>query len=640
MSRSLRILAAGACMAACAAVAGGPLAFCTGSTTPLRYTTPSAGAPTVTLNYDGGGTLGSRSKAQADAIVNNAIAMWTNVSTATITLQRGTDMPVDVTSANYSTYLGNFSDGLSPVIYDSDGSIVDLLLGTGAKASVLGFAGSGGICGSSARFTEGRAVINGSIGVSDATMTNVLAHELGHLIGLDHSQLDNTQGLASSNYPLMYPIAYRTLQSLGDDDTSAVTALYPAASASASYGTLNGTFKLADGVTPVLGANIWVRETTTNKVYSSTSDYLMQNNGAFQMLLPPGTYTLRAEAIDRQFNGGSSVGQYSDNDPADATKTLSPSFAPPLYVAGVAMTPVVLGNGSPTTFTITAGCTATATFKLDGTGSVTGCGAVTPPANPPRLVNISTRGQALTGNDVMIGGFVIGGPSAKTVAVRAIGPSLAGSGITNALANPTLILMRVDGTILATNDNWGSDVNAGKLSAAGLAPSNPLESALYVTLPPGAYTAIVSGANGGTGVGLVEVYEVDHPEVPLINISTRGKVLTGNDVLIGGFIVSGSGSQTVVVRGIGPSLVNSGIAGALSNPTLQLVRLSDGATLATNDNWQSSPNAAQITAAGFAPSNPAESAIYATLPPGAYGAILSGVNGATGTGLIEVYTAN
>ena len=263
----------------------------------------------------------------------------------------------------------------------------------------------------------------------------------------------------------------------------------------------------------------------------------------------------------------------------------------------------------------------------------------TAPRPPPkaRLANISTRGQVLTGNDVMIGGFVVGGPSAKTVVVRALGPSLGGN-VANPLANPTLTLVRVDGTVIATNDDWSNDANASQLSRAGFSPSDPREAALYVTLPPGAYGALVSGVNGATGVGLVEVYEVDHPEVPLINISTRGKVLTGDEILIGGFVVMGEGFQTVVVRGLGPSLANSGVAGALPNPTLQLVRLSDGATVAVNDDWQGSPDAQRISAAGLAPSNPLESAIYVTLPPGAYGALLSGVNGATGTGLVEVYT--
>jgi hypothetical protein len=283
-------------------------------------------------------------------------------------------------------------------------------------------------------------------------------------------------------------------------------------------------------------------------------------------------------------------------------------------------------------------CTGTGTCQvsMDAARAVT---ATFIDPNPPRLANISTRGQVQTGFDVMIGGFVISGASAKTVVIRAIGPSLANFGVSGALANPTLQLVRSsDNSVIATNDDWGGATNASVIQSSGFAPSHPLESAIYVSLVPGAYTAIVSGVNNATGVGLVEVYEVDHPEVGLINISTRGKVQTGFDVMIGGFVVQGSGPQSVVIRAIGPSLANFGVSGALANPTLQLVRMSDGATIATNDDWGSASNAAQIQSSGFAPSNALESAILMSLPPGAYTAIVSGVNNGTGVGLIEVYT--
>jgi hypothetical protein len=255
-----------------------------------------------------------------------------------------------------------------------------------------------------------------------------------------------------------------------------------------------------------------------------------------------------------------------------------------------------------------------------------------------RLTNISARGQVLTGSDVMIGGFVIGGTSNKTVVVRARGPSLVPYGIANALSNPTLQLVRAsDQAIIASNDDWVNAPNASTIQASGFAPSNGLESALLVSLGPGAYTAIVSGVGNATGVGMVEVFEVDHPEVPLANISTRGQVRTGDDVLIGGFIVAGSSPQTVVVRARGPSLSAYGIANPLANPTLRLVRSSDQATLATNDDWGAAPNATSLATSGFAPSNAQESAILVTLNPGAYTAIVSGVGGGTGVGIVEVF---
>jgi hypothetical protein len=259
----------------------------------------------------------------------------------------------------------------------------------------------------------------------------------------------------------------------------------------------------------------------------------------------------------------------------------------------------------------------------------------------PRLTNISTRADVLTGNNVMIAGFIITGSSNKTVAIVATGPSLAAFGITNPLADPYIILVRQsDQAVIATNDNWQSASNAFMLQAAGFAPSNPLEAALYVNLAPGAYTVIVQGNGGGTGVSVVSVNEVDRPEAPLYNISTRADVLTGNNVAIAGFAISGDGPLTVVIQGTGPSLVPYGISNPLPNPTLTLVRSADGAVLATNDNWQSAPNAAAIQASGFAPTNPYESAIMMTLDPGNYTAILSGVGGSTGVGVVGVFTVH
>jgi hypothetical protein len=260
--------------------------------------------------------------------------------------------------------------------------------------------------------------------------------------------------------------------------------------------------------------------------------------------------------------------------------------------------------------------------------------------SPPRLANISTRLRVLTGDDVMIAGFIIGGAASKKLVINVAGPSLTNAGIANPLANPTLTLVRSsDGAVVASNDNWQSAPNEAEIQASGFAPGHPLEPAILATLAPGAYTAIVQGAGGATGVALVGVFEVDRPEVPLINISTRGQVLTGNDVMIAGFIVQGTGPQTVVLNVAGPSLVNAGIASALANPTLTLVRSSDGAVIAANDNWQQAANAAQIQASGFAPNHSLEPAIMMSLAPGAYTAIVQGVASGTGVGLVGVFTA-
>jgi hypothetical protein len=282
------------------------------------------------------------------------------------------------------------------------------------------------------------------------------------------------------------------------------------------------------------------------------------------------------------------------------------------------------------TITVTSTTSVAATFNASGGG-----------AGTAGLSNISTRGQVRTGNDVMIGGFIIGGTSSKTVVIRARGPSLTPLGVPNALADPSLQLVRSsDQATLAINDNWGSNANAAQLQASGFAPSHALESALLVSLAPGAYTAIVAGVGNTSGVGMIEVFELDNPTAPLANLSTRGQVLTGGDVMIGGFIVRGTGPQTVVVRARGPSLVPHGITNALANPMLQLVRSSDQATIAVSDNWGSAANAAQLSATGFAPQNGLEAAILITLQPGAYTAIVTGAAGGTGVGMVEVFTVN
>jgi hypothetical protein len=257
---------------------------------------------------------------------------------------------------------------------------------------------------------------------------------------------------------------------------------------------------------------------------------------------------------------------------------------------------------------------------------------------PPLLGNVSTRSFVQTGDNVMIGGFVIKVGSPKKVIIRAIGPSLSNFGVANPLQNPTLEL-HSGNTIIASNDNWGDAVNHQEISNSGFAPNNSLESAILMTLNPGAYTAIVSGVNGGTGVALIEGYDLDHTAVSKFgDISTRSFVQTGDDVLIGGFVVTANGSKNVIVRAIGPSLSNFNVPNSLSDPTLELQDV-NGNVLASNDDWKI-PAQAQIQATGFAPSNDAESAIVQTLAPGSYTATVRGKNNTTGVALVEVYGLN
>ena len=237
-----------------------------------------------------------------------------------------------------------------------------------------------------------------------------------------------------------------------------------------------------------------------------------------------------------------------------------------------------------------------------------------------------------------IGGFIITGSAPKHVLIRAIGPSLAGFGVPDVLANPALELHGPGDFVTMTNDNW-RDTQETPIQATGIAPTNNLESAIDATLAPGAYTAVVRGNGNTSGVALIEVYDLSQA-VPakLANISTRAFVSTGNDIVIAGFILGNqSSNDRIVVRGIGPSLTGFGVPDALANPTLEL-RDNNGALLFANNDWQADPaQAAELTAAGLAPSNPLESAIAATLPPGAYTALLAGVSGSTGIGIVEVY---
>ena len=259
--------------------------------------------------------------------------------------------------------------------------------------------------------------------------------------------------------------------------------------------------------------------------------------------------------------------------------------------------------------------------------------------NSALLSNISTRAFVQTGDNVMIGGLIITGSGQKKVIVRAIGPSLVNHGITNPLQNPTLELHDHTGTVIVSNNDWMNAPNRQEIINSGLAPSNNLESAILTSLNPGAYTAIVRGVNNGTGIALVETYDLDPTAgSKLGNISTRALVQTGDNVMIGGLIITGTGQKNVIVRAIGPSLAQHGITNPLLDPTLELHN-GNGAVIAFDDNWKDSQQA-EVEATGLAPSDDRESAIVRTLVPGNYTAIVRGKNNTIGVALVEVYGLN
>jgi hypothetical protein len=374
----------------------------------------------------------------------------------------------------------------------------------------------------------------------------------------------------------------------------------------------------------------------------------------------PHTYT-------RQIDVGNSTTATVSNLPgemvyfavtASNTASFESMFSTEVAYAIPSQTPIPTPTGTPSaTPTATASATPTGTATTTSTPAITP--TLTPAATPSpsptivpsptptpspfpisKAVNLSTRMRVQTGDNVGIGGFIITGSTPKHVLIRAIGPTLATLQIANVLADPVLELHGPDAFATITNDNW-KDTQEAEIQATGVPPTGDLESAIVATLTPGAYTAIVRGNGSTSGVALVEVYDLNQGvDSKLANLSTRAFVGTGQDVVIAGFLLSDeSASNTVVVRGIGPSLAPGSflVSAVLADPSLEL-RDSNGTLLTANNDWQDdAAQAAEITAAGLAPTNNLESGIAAILPPGLYTVLLSGVNNGTGIGIVEVY---
>lgn len=255
------------------------------------------------------------------------------------------------------------------------------------------------------------------------------------------------------------------------------------------------------------------------------------------------------------------------------------------------------------------------------------------------LLNISTRGDVRADDNTLIGGFVVAGTASKKVMIRGLGPSLQALGISNAVSDPTIDLYNGTGALLASNDNWKT--NQSEIEATGIPPSHDLESALVRSLTPGAYTVVMRGNGGGAGTGLIELYDLENSTGSrLADISTRGFVGSGDNAMIAGFIAGGGdgGGAAVLVRGLGPTLSNFGVAGALQDPMLEL-RDPNGTLVGSNDDWRAT-QAAEIQATGIPPNNDSEAAILAKLAPGPYTAIIRGKNASTGVATVEVYHFN
>ncbi len=258
----------------------------------------------------------------------------------------------------------------------------------------------------------------------------------------------------------------------------------------------------------------------------------------------------------------------------------------------------------------------------------------------PRLANISARATVGTGDQVAIAGFIVVGTpgQSRRVIMRGLGSSLKVNGVPlpGRLANPLIELHNASGATMAINDNWRTNPQVAEIQSRGLAPTDDAEAVLVATLPVGAYTAVLRGVNGSSGIGLIEVYDVGtYGNARLLNLSGRAFVGTGDDVLIGGLIVRTLSDQ-LLLRAIGPELSGLGVNGALQDPKLEL-HDSNGAILASNDNWQSAPNSSAISAAGLAPDDSHDAAILFTPGPGQFTAIVRGAGTATGVALLEAY---
>lgn len=265
--------------------------------------------------------------------------------------------------------------------------------------------------------------------------------------------------------------------------------------------------------------------------------------------------------------------------------------------------------------------------------------------NQGRIANLSTRVGVGNFSHVLISGFIISGTAEKTIVLRAIGPSLSQFGVAGAMTDPVLTIFDSTGTVIASNDNWRDSQEASFAEGGpfhAVQPTNDTEAAIAMTLPPGSYTAIVSGKNNASGVALAELYDYS-PNVAssLGNISARALIQTGDDVVIGGITIDGFGTSTrsarLLLRAIGPSLATYGVTGTLADPTLSLYD-GNGTLLAFNDDWDQDPDqVAEIESTRLAPDDPSESAIAILLPPGTYTAIVRGNNYTRGIALFDAY---
>jgi sugar lactone lactonase YvrE len=375
-----------------------------------------------------------------------------------------------------------------------------------------------------------------------------------------------------------------------------------------------------------------------------------ENSGTIFKFTPDGTKTTFATGLNHPFGlAFDAAGNLFEADDGSGTIFKFTPTGTKTTFAGLLDAPTGLafdsfGNlfqasGSDgSIFVFTPGGTPESIFAsgLSGPAGLAFQPAMLPPAPPAQLLNISARLKVLTGDNVLIGGFIITGSDNKQVLLRALGSTLGQFGVSGVLADPTLELCDGTGAVIASNDNW-KDTQQADIAATGKAPPTDFEAAILRTLAPGSYTVVVRGKNATTGVALVEAYDLSPgANASLSNSSARGFVDINDDVMIGGFI-TGEGNCRVIVRALGPTLAQFGVPNVLADPMLELYD-PNGTLIASNDNTPSPLHFSEIRASGFAPPNGAESAIIITRQAGNVTAIVRGKNNTTGNALLEVYT--
>jgi hypothetical protein len=460
------------------------------------------------------------------------------------------------------------------------------------------------------KLVTGSAVLAAPTHMVAAGAGNIVAAGAGNLIGSDGASLIGSDG-ASLRGPDGAPL-------VGSDGASLVG---NAGNTIAPFAAEGAT--APSGIVLKPGAVITGRGNIVGDVINE-GGFVAPGSGPTDVIRILGNYTQQSQATLVLDVGGTSANppQY-DQLQIFGTATLGGN----LVVNSVGgFTPEQGDSFTPLTYTSASGnftsITSNAQVTVGSTGVTMKVTGPNPPA--PKALNIATRMKVETGDNVLIAGFIITGPQPKKVIIRGIGPSLPFGGV---LANPTLNLD--NGAV--TNDNWRTNQEQ-EIIATTIPPSNNLESAIVATLAPGPHTAILAGAGGATGTGVVEVYDLDSGSpVQLANIASRGFVQSGDNVMIGGFIIGGDYPTRVIIRAIGPSLP---FAGVLQDPTLELVD-SNGSRI-SNDNWRATQEA-EIIATSVPPTHEKEAAIFATLVPGSYTAVVRGKDDTTGIAVVEAY---